>query len=205
MKTNLEEIETELATKQLLVLGSWTNSEGTLLLIGPNEPAFWHVFTQSPEYQDGQPHPMDRWSTRTLTIIAETHNIQAFFPFGSAPYHPFYTWAVNSGRFWPSPIGFLVHDNAGLFASFRGALLIPDHLAPSESEQPCDTCERPCTTACPVGAFDDGYNVDACKTHLATPAGADCMSQGCRARRACPIGQGNRLPDQAAFHMNAFL
>jgi hypothetical protein len=35
---------------------------------------------------------------------------------------------------------------------------------------------------------------------------ADCRDHGCRARRSCPIGAGFRyLPDQARFHMAAFL
>lgn len=207
MPIDITQIASDLTKVNLQILGHCPAPEeaGTLLLIGPVEPAFWPAFTQSPEYQDGQPNPLDRWSTRTLSVIAKTHDVQALFPFGGPPYHPFYTWAVASGRFWPSPIGFLVHDTAGLFASFRGALLIPDTLSPAPSTRPCDACAKPCATACPVGAFDNGYDVDACKAHLASPEGVDCMTQGCRARRACPVGQGHRLPEQAAFHMKAFL
>ena len=177
MGSNLDQIESDLATLQLRMLGRCAAPEnaGTILLIGPDEPNFWPAFTKSPEYRDSQPNPLDRWSTRTLTAIANQHDVQALFPFGGPPYHPFYTWAVNSGRFWPSPIGFLVHDTAGLFASFRGALLIPDHLPADTAIKPCATCAKPCATACPVGAFNDGYNVDACKNHLRSPEGADCM------------------------------
>jgi len=207
MTTNLTQITADLAATHLQILGHCPAADdaGTLLLIGPDEPAFWPAFTQSPEYQDGHPDPLDRWSTRTLSAIAETHGITALFPFGGPPYHPFYTWATASGRFWPSPIGFLVHDTTGLFTSFRGALVIPDHLPADLKSKPCDSCAKPCATACPVGAFDNGYDVEACKAHLNTPAGADCMNEGCRARRACPVGQGNRLPAQAAFHMKSFL
>ncbi len=179
--------------------------DGTLCLIGPDEPAFWPAFKQSPEYQDGDANPMDRWSLRILTEVAKDLGAKPFFPFQGPPFHPFQTWALQTGRFATSAIGFLVHDERGLFASFRGALLIPESLPKTPSEQPCITCAKPCAAACPVGAFNDGYNVDACKAHLVTPEGADCMSQGCRARRACPVGQGTRLPEQAAFHMKAFL
>jgi hypothetical protein len=58
-----------------------------------------------------------------------------------------------------------------------------------------------------VGAFSaDGYDVAACAAHLKSAAGADCMTGGCLARRACPVGAEHRhAPDQAAFTMRAFL
>ncbi len=178
----------------------------TITLIGPDEPRFWPFFCASPEYRDGGPDPLDRWSHRMITVVAAQMNAEPLFPFGGPPYAPFYTWAVRSGRFWPSPIGFLVHDDAGLFASFRGALRWNGPAQTAASEQPCLTCtNQPCATACPVGAFDDSYDVAACKAHVASDAGADCRAAGCLARRACPVGQGTRLPAQAAFHMEAFL
>jgi len=42
------------------------------------------------------------------------------------------------------------------------------------------------------------------KAHVASPEGRDCLTRGCRARRACPVGHGLRLPDQARFHIEAF-
>ena len=177
----------------------------SLALIGPDDAAFWPVFSTSPEADDGAPDPMDRWSRRVLTPLAKAFDGQALFPFGGAPYHPFYSWALRSGRFWASPIGFLVHAEAGLFASFRGALALRTVLDLPAAPRPCDSCAgQPCRSACPVGAFADVYDVDACKAHLHRPEGADCMALGCRARRACPVGQGRRLPAQSAFHMKAF-
>jgi len=179
---------------------------GTLALIGPKEPDFWPIFLATAEVSDGAPNPLDRWSERVLCDIANETGTTALFPFGGPPFLPFYTWALRSGRFWPAPIHFLVHDTVGLFASFRGALLLPDVIAATPQNPPCQDCaNKPCTTACPVGAFTDTYNVQTCKTHVASDAGRDCLSQGCRARLACPVGQGNRLPAQAAFHMKAFL
>lgn len=183
-------------------------TQETLYLVGPEEPRFWSVFTASPEYTDRKPDPLDRWSRRVLTDIAERHHGEALFPFGGPPFEPFQTWAMQTGRFWPSPIGFLVHDTAGLFASFRGAILLTGAAQPTrQSAKPCDTCiDQPCTAACPVNAFaDGGYDVAACKAHVRSAAGQDCLERGCRARDACPVGQGNRLPAQAAFHMKAFL
>jgi hypothetical protein len=82
--------------------------------------------------------------------------------------------------------------------------LPPPDLRPS----PCDSCiDRPCLTACPVDAFTSaGYDVSSCVAHIAAPAGADCVSNGCLARRACPVGvQYRHLPEQARFHQRAFL
>ena len=89
--------------------------------------------------------------------------------------------------------------------SFRGAIRLPRPARVASGPRPCDTCAAPCATACPVDAFADGYDVAACKAHVASPAGADCRRGGCLARRACPVGQGRRLPAQSAFHMEAFL
>ena len=194
-----------LARFALVPVGSLDDNGQTIVLVGPDEPAFWPLFTESPEYKDGSPDPMDRWSRRVLSHVALEMDAEPLFPFGGPPYEPFFTWAIKSGRFWASPIGFLVHDTAGLFASFRGALRLVDQPTQDVSTRPCDCCAQPCASACPVDAFNDGYDVAACKAHVASDAGADCRTKGCLARRACPVGQGNRLPAQAAFHMEAFL
>lgn len=186
-------------------LGDCPDGDMTITLIGPDEPAFWPIFIASAEYKDGNADPMDRWSLRVLTEIADTLDAEPLFPFGGPPYAPCFTWAKQTGRFWASPIGFLVHDETGLFTSFRGALRWQKPADIGTAAQPCRTCAKPCTAACPVGAFNDGYDVTACKAHVASPAGTTCRTQGCLARRACPVGQGARLPAQAAFHMEAFL
>lgn len=177
---------------------------GSLVLISPDEPAFWPHFTSSPEYRDGAAHPMDRWSRRIGTMLEQDFAACALYPFGGPPFQPFHRWALRSGQAFASPIGFLVHAQAGLFISYRMALLVPWHRQVVSGTRPCDDCSQPCLTACPVGAFAAGYDVAACKGHLHDPAGAACMGAGCAARRACPVGTGRRLPAQAAFHMEHF-
>ncbi|MGJ8623843.1 MAG: ferredoxin [Yoonia sp.] len=189
----------------LRALGDCPDGDATITLIGPDEPAFWPIFTASPEFRDGAADPMDRWSQRVISEVAQELGAEALFPFGGPPYAPFFTWAKASGRFWASPIRFLVHDDAGLFVSFRGAIRWTKPAQLSTGGIPCTSCHQPCATACPVGAFTDGYDVATCKAHVASAAGTDCRMRGCRARRACPVGQGTRLPAQAAFHMEAFL
>ncbi|MFT4743004.1 MAG: epoxyqueuosine reductase [Yoonia sp.] len=181
-----------------------THDHGTLVLLGPDEPAFWPMFVQTLEYNDGAPDPMDRWSRRTIDVVADQAKGVAYYPFGDAPFLPFYTWALRTSRAWASPIGFLVHERSGLFASYRGAVWIPENRQTAPAILPCMSCDAPCKTACPVGAFTQGYDVAACKSHLNAPQGASCLSDGCKARRACPVGADLRLSAQAAFHMEAF-
>ena len=176
-----------------------------LALIGPVEPGFWPDFAASPEAQDGHKHPMDRWSRRVLGNVASALGGQAVFPFGGPPFQPFHTWALRSGRFWSSPVGFLVHDEAGLWVSFRGAIALPGDARVAEQPAPCTTCAAPCLTACPVNALGASYDVAACKAHLRGAGSRTCMVTGCQARAACPVGHGRRLPAQAQFHMEHFL
>ena len=204
---NLDEITEAAAPSGLAVLGaSHHDGDNTLVLLGPDEPAFWPVFTQSPEYLDQEENAMDRWSARIIGSLATTAGATAFYPFGGPPYHPFIAWALQSGRAWQSPVGLLVHDTSGLFVSYRGALLVPKRLElPPTGSSPCENCaEKPCLSACPAAALTkDGYDVPKCHAYLDS-TGTECLSSGCIVRRACPIGQNNRLPSQSAFHMRAF-
>lgn len=180
----------------------------TILLFGPQQPDFWPTFTTSPEYTDGAADPLDRWSMRVITALAADLGARALFPFGGPPFQPFIAWAKRTGRAWQSPVGLLVHDTAGLMASYRGALVFTQHIAlPATGDSPCTTCPAPCRTACPVAALTpDGYDVAGCKAHITTPAGNDCIGSGCTVRRACPVSQSyGRDPAQSEFHMRAFV
>jgi len=213
---NWDTLEVQARVRHLTVLGGFNPTAEdkvpvpckTLLLLGPDEPGFWPAFTQSTEYQDGTPDPMDRWSTRVLTDWATALSATALFPFGGAPFLPFFSWATRTGRIHASPVNFLVHDSAGLFVSFRGALALPDHIdLPAAPPSPCLGCaDQPCLSACPVSALTaDGYDVPKCKVYLDTPAGADCITRGCAVRRICPVSQQfGRLDAQSEFHMRNF-
>ena len=181
-----------------------THSNGSIVLIGPDEPAFWPIFSQSSEANDGCADPMDRWSKRTVDPIAKAAGGVAYYPSDGPPYHPFYTWALRSGEIWESPIGLLVDQKAGLWVSFRAAIWLPIELPFSGKPSPCETCHAPCEVACPVDAFSHGYDVKSCRQHINGSDSAHCIDQGCAARRACPIGQGCRKPAQAKFHMETF-
>ncbi len=181
----------------------------TLLLLGPGEPGFWERLTTSEEWRDGRPDPIDRWSRRVVGRLACDLAAKALFPFTGPPWHPFFSWAVRSGRAWPSPVQLLVHDRAGLMLSYRGALALRERIAlpPAPDAPPCTTCTgKPCRTACPAGALTPaGYDVPAGHAFLDTGLGADCMGGGCAVRRACPASRAyGRLPQQSAYHMRQF-
>ncbi len=183
-----------------------------IMLLGAVGGSSWPAFAASPEAKDGRAHALDRWSSRVVSALAERFSAQPLFPFGGPPYLPFLRWARRAEGLSHSPLGMLIHPRHGLWHSYRGALAFPDVPADWREEphsaKPCDSCrDRPCLSACPVEAFSaEGYDVEACRAHLARPEGQPCMTGGCLARRACPVAPDLAYAhDQAAFHMRAFL
>ena len=205
---SLSKIAEQTAPLGLFVMGTLNGEDGRGIVLIGADAGFWPVFTQSDEYGDGQPNPIDRWSKRHINALAHQHNATAVFPSDGPPYAPFIAWALQTGRFWQSPTGMMVHDVAGLMISIRGALHLPDPVAVHGSTNPCVTCtDQPCATACPVAALSLSApsDVPTCKAYLDTPAGGGCMSNGCHVRTACPVSQSfNRPAAQSAFHMRAF-
>ena len=210
----LERLEALLAPHSLEVLGGFAVEENeaalprgtrTLVMLGPRQPGFWPHLKTAPEW-DGQPDPVDRWSRRVIGRLACDLGAKALFPFGGPPYHPFYQWALRTGRCWDSPVRLLVHDRQGLWVSFRGALALKQPLDLPGAVKPCDSCAgKPCLSACPAGALGAaGYDVPACHDWL-DRSGAECLSGGCLVRRACPVSIGHaRMPEQSAYHMGQF-
>lgn len=178
----------------------------SILMISPREPDFWYIFVKSKEYMDGQPNPMDRWSKRVLGKIAESKKTNVYFPFDESNIWPFYTWALNCSEVNSSPVKLLVHNEKGLFLSFRGALGLKFSVEQEDKLEPiCDSCHKPCLTSCPVGALGpSGYDVAKCKKYVRSEIGQNCKN-GCLVRKACPYGADMRLSDQSSFHMASFL
>lgn len=183
----------------------------SLVLVGNAGPGMWQSCAGAPELADGKADALDRWTRRVLERVAADLGAASLFPFGGPPYLPFVRWAKRAGPVAESPLGILIHPDYGLWHAYRGALAFADvmDLPPrDERPRPCETCaEKPCLTACPVGAFTgDRYEVADCVKHISTEAGADCVGLGCRARRACPVGRSfHYAAAQARFHMDAFL
>jgi len=185
------------------------SNTGTLLMLGPDEPAFWPAVTASPEWRDGAPDPMDRWSLRVIGDWAAELGVLPLFPFGGPPFRPFVRWALASGWVHSSPVRLLVHAEAGLWLSFRGALALPERIdLPAPPASPCPVClDRPCLTACPVSALGaGGYDVPACRSFLRAEGRGTCMKRGCEVRKACPAGRDHgRVSAHSAWHMGHFI
>lgn len=182
----------------------------SLVLAGNAGPEMWRTFSAAPEFA-APANALDTWTTRVMGQVAADLGGEAFFPFGGPPYPPFVAWAKRAEPVAESPLGILIHPVYGLWHAYRGALAFAEAIDVPLREtaaRPCDTCaDKPCLSTCPVNAFTNpGYDVPACVGHVAAPAGADCLTQGCRARRACPVGAEFRYaPAQAQLHMRAFL
>lgn len=180
---------------------------GTVALAGNAGPGMWRRFSAAHDPGD-TPHALDGWTRRILAPLAEEMGAEVVYPFGGPPFHPFQRWAMKAEGLRPSPIGVLLHPEYGPWHAYRGAFLFAERLdLPPTLPQPhlCESCiEKPCLGGCPVNAFSTaGYDWQSCKAHVAT-TGVACRDSGCQARHACPIGEPY-APDQAAFHMAAFL
>ncbi len=187
------------------------------LLIGNAGSAMWRVFSQSAEYADGAPDPMNRWTKRVLDVLADETGARVVYPFDE-PYWPFQRIAQKASQSRSSPLGILIHPKYGLWYAFRGLVIfdevhefmsqINELVATSEDlNHPCATClDKPCLSACPVGAFTgEQLDVKACFTHLDSANDPDCMQSGCQARCACPIAKEHQYDGaQLHFHMKSY-
>ena len=88
----------------------------SLILFGNAGSSIWSEFSSSPEYNDGLPDPLNRWSKRIGTAMAQQLSGLPLFPFGGPPYQPFLQWARKSEGLKPSRIGMLIHPEYGLMA-----------------------------------------------------------------------------------------
>jgi hypothetical protein len=182
----------------------------TLVLLGFTGAMQWPAFAASPEFADGQPHPLDRWSVRVIGELGTVFGARPLYPFGGPPWWPFQQWAQRAEVLHPSPLGILMHPRFGLWHAYRGALLFAEVFALPERiswPSPCESCAtKPCITSCPAEAVKpSGFVRTACAAHVASPPGIGCRS-GCVSRVSCPVAVSHRYgAEQAAFHMRAVL
>ena len=206
----LKALTANLAASGLIPRGIATHNNHPVLLIGHAGSSIWPHFTAWFANQNPRPeNPLDTWSREIITAAATEIGGHAVFP-SDKPYLPFQQWAIEAEGLRPSPLGILIHPVYGLWHAYRGAILLPGEKLIQSLEKlshPCDDCdEKPCLSACPVNAFSDGgYDVAGCRTYLKTDSGQTCMTGGCQARLACPVGREFTYePEQMRFYMRAF-
>ena len=180
----------------------------SIALVGNRGSSYWPEFSQSEEFADGDPDPLDRWSKRIAAGIASRYPVQPLFPSDGPPYFPFQRWAHRAEGLTASPLGILIHPDRGLWHSYRFALLGQLEPTAADTRSPCLDCEaRPCLATCPVDAIGErGYDAERCAEYLFASPQCACLEQGCQARYACPVAPQYRyLAEQSRFHLQAFL
>lgn len=104
----------------------------------------------------------------------------------------------------PSPLGLGIHAEYGLWFAYRAAFVTSAELPPTTSppsQHPCESCvEKPCITACPVGAVsaEQPFNISTCYEFRLT-ANSPCVDR-CLSRLACPVGQEHRYSEEQMRH-----
>jgi hypothetical protein len=195
----------------------------------PTSASFWPHFLQdakaTPRIATAR-HPLDTWTETILPPIASTFGADVWFVHTGPPYLPIISWLKAACGMKQSPMGIMMHPEYGLWCGFRAVLILPQtpHTAPSmrsypAGKAPCDDChDRPCLSACPVNAVQNGhYDVQTCRSALqqqyshvenapppAHHAAAPCVAQGCLARMACPHQHYQYSQAQRQFHIKAF-
>jgi ferredoxin len=222
--TILDEVAARLASHGMMLRGGFApepedaaplladgRQARTLLLVGNAGPAIYSHFFAAHESAGGIANALDMWTRRVTEPIAAHFGALALFPSDGPPWHPSQRWAKRAEALQSSPLGILIHPQFGLWHAYRAALLLDREIALPEmtvGPHPCADCvSKPCLSTCPVGAVTpEGYAVKSCAIHVASLAGSACRSEGCLARRACPVGRDHVYPARAMeFHMAAFL
>ena len=186
-------------------LSDTSKSARTVILVGNYGGELWPQFSATAPASD---NPMDDWTKSVIRPLAAKVGGHAIFP-SDKPYAPFLTWALRAEPVFSSPLGMLIHSEHGLWHAYRAALLFAEVIdipGRPDGHSPCVTCEtKPCLRACPVDAFGgEGLDTGRCMTHLRSSE-QTCMSDGCRARAACPVARDRTYPsEQVCFHMDAY-
>lgn len=191
-------------------LGPTGSPARAALLIGQAGASIWpHLQHWNDDQPEAASDPLDTWSRNVIGDVARRFGSRAVFPF-EKPFLPFQQWAMRAEGLKPSPLGILMHPQYGLWHAYRGALLFDAEWPSAPVEPPvhlCDLCHgKPCLSACPIDAYSmTGFAYEACIGYLKSDCGEICMTEGCRARNACPYGEPYRYPSEVqAYHQARF-
>lgn len=91
----------------------------------------------------------------------------------------------------------------GSWYAYRAVVLADTHFCPFlavDRNRACDSCQtRPCVSACPAGAMNDGgFALEKCIAYRKRDD-SSCQHT-CLARTACPVGNEHRYDDEQMRH-----
>lgn len=191
-------------TAPMLASGVPLNAYRRLVLLGHGGRRLW---TALQEWGMKTADPVDHY---TLTITRQfirdyLDNPPVCWLYPQTDYLvPLQQLGAWAGWSHPSPLGQGIHPEFGVWFAYRAAFLttaeLPLRVEP-ERPSPCASCmEKPCITACPVGAVQaENFDVDGCARYRLR-ADSPCADR-CLARLACPFFPEHRytLP-QIQYH-----
>ena len=61
----------------------FADNQHSIALVGNIGSSYWNVFSQSQEFGDGGPDPLDRWSQRIASEIVTQFPLTPIYPFGT--------------------------------------------------------------------------------------------------------------------------
>ncbi|MCA8956170.1 MAG: hypothetical protein KDC87_08850 [Planctomycetes bacterium] len=187
---------------------------GTICVLGSGGVLLWRKVAAAGSIGAPRPdyHPIEEYSARAVAELVERLarqgiSARAVSPSDEPPLD-FVTLAARAGLGTVSPVTrLLLHPRLGSWIGLRAALLIdgrPFGATPSaeRSDDPCRGCAKPCVAACPAGVFDGAGGVDlrACAAYRHSGG----CSDGCAARRACPVGVDARYPAEEEHFRHAY-
>jgi epoxyqueuosine reductase len=175
-----------------------------LVLIGHGGRRMWEAV----QAQGMQPaDPIDDYSTaraqRFISAYLDGAPHLWLYP-NTAYLIPLQQLGEAAGWSHPSPIGSGISPLYGVWFAYRAAFLIDADLPLVHEEpasSPCASClEKPCISACPVGAVRlESFDIDACVQHRLLPQ-SPCADR-CLARLACPYFPQHRYSEpQIQYH-----
>jgi epoxyqueuosine reductase len=213
----LREVKIQLDAVGLNVSGTAPGEYGEVLLPGcaavvvfaSGGTLLWESFLDDvrahPEHLTGSDHPLDDYVARQIARVdARPPTSRRWIRCGAKPegFLDFRPLARAAGLGWPSRLGLLLHPEFGPWIGLRAACLTTEALPvdePLPEEGPCETCDAPCASACPGGAFQQGpLDIHRC---AAFHVESEICHGRCDARLACPQGAIHRhAPLQHHYH-----
>ena len=191
------------AIDPLVAAGFEPTSQSKLVMLGQAGRSLWESmesegFEAADRFDEYSIMCVDDWVSQQ----EPDGNVQVVYP-GDTPI-PLGRMGEYVGWGRTSPLGLSIHAEYGPWFAHRIVFLTDIGLAVTArqaSEHPCDSCiDKPCVTACPVGAVsaDELFDIPTCASHRISRA-SECTAR-CLARNACPVGVQFRYGEAQMQH-----